>query len=37
VTAPCGHDTDSPGAEEHLQDVIAQDGRTYQVTVRFRF
>jgi iron complex outermembrane receptor protein len=26
-----------PGAEEHVQDVIQQDGRTFQATLRYRF
>jgi iron complex outermembrane receptor protein len=26
-----------PGGEEHAQDVIPQDGRTYRVQVRYRF
>jgi iron complex outermembrane receptor protein len=31
------HEYELPGAEEHLQDVIKQDGRTFQVTLRYRF
>lgn len=31
------HDYRLPGAEEHQQDAITQDGRTYQVRMQFRF
>jgi len=31
------HQYDDPGAEEHLQDAIEQDGRTYRLKITYRF
>jgi outer membrane receptor for ferrienterochelin and colicins len=27
----------NPGTEEHLQDIIAQDGRTFRLELSYKF